>query len=299
MVNKLKRGGFSLIYSNTIVNGDVLQSLADIGAPVITHVHELEHVIGQFGVHWQAAKHHSNAFIAASHAVKNNLLLNHDIAEQSIHVVHESVPFAADNSPNQGATTAELLPAGPLVVCGCGTIEWRKGTDLFVALAGEVRKQLLPGEIQFVWIGGHHSEKEKNDVLKLVEKLGVSEYLTFTGSVDDPRKYFRTASAFAMVSREDPFPLVCLEAASVGLPILCFAECGGMPEFVEEDAGYVVPNGDVKRMATCIFNLYEKPELGKSLGQSAKAKFESRFSHDVHCEKIMNIIQDQIDQAAL
>jgi hypothetical protein len=33
---------FGLIYSNTVVNGDVLEFLADLGCPVITHVHELE-----------------------------------------------------------------------------------------------------------------------------------------------------------------------------------------------------------------------------------------------------------------
>ncbi|MDH6063711.1 hypothetical protein, partial [Umezakia ovalisporum] len=38
---------------------------------------------------------------------------------------------------------------------------------------------------------------------------------------------------------------VCLEAASLGKPILCFDKAGGEPEFVEDDCGFIVPYLDL------------------------------------------------------
>ena len=40
---------------------------------------------------------------------------------------------------------------------------------------------------------------------------------------------------------EDPYTLVCLEAAALEKPYVCFEGAGGSPEFVEEDCGFVVP----------------------------------------------------------
>src|SRR5205814_4023764 len=76
-----------------------------------------------------------------------------------------------------------------------------------------------------------------------------SPNVTFLGVKRDARPYLRAGDVFLLSSREDPFPLVALEAAQCGLPILCFADSGGMQEFVEGDAGYVVPAADVEAMA--------------------------------------------------
>jgi hypothetical protein len=38
---------------------------------------------------------------------------------------------------------------------------------------------------------------------------------------------------------------VCLEAAALGKPIICFGDAGGMPEFIEEVCELVVPYLDI------------------------------------------------------
>jgi glycosyltransferase involved in cell wall biosynthesis len=63
-------------------------------------------------------------------------------------------------------------------------------------------------------------------------------------------KYFAAFDVFALVSREDPFPVVCLEAASLGKPIVCFNSSDGEKEFVENDCGFVVPDLDIEIMTT-------------------------------------------------
>ena len=56
----------------------------------------------------------------------------------------------------------------------------------------------------------------------------------------------RAADAFALTSREDPFPSVVLEALSAGTPAVAFDRSGGIPDMLRETGfGSVVPHGDV------------------------------------------------------
>ena len=79
--------------------------------------------------------------------------------------------------------------------------------------------------VYFAWIGGGAVQRLEHDA----RLLGLSAKMRFTGEVAKPADYFAAADVFAMTSREDPYPLVCLEAAAVAKPIICFADAGGCP----------------------------------------------------------------------
>ena len=106
-----------------------------------------------------------------------------------------------------------------------------------------------------------------------------------------PQDYFCAADVFAMVSREDPFPLVCLEAAALGKPILCFRDAGGMPEFVEDDAGFCVPFLDVEAMAEAIKRFQTDGGLLADRGLAARAKVIARHDLNISAARIAEIIK--------
>ena len=58
-----------------------------------------------------------------------------------------------------------------------------------------------------------------------------------------------------MCSREDPFPLVNIEAGIFGTPIIGFADSGGTEELLKDEAGILVPYGDYRAMAKNIIEL--------------------------------------------
>ena len=70
-----------------------------------------------------------------------------------------------------------------------------------------------------------------------------------------PAEILKTADLLALVSLEDSFPLVGLEAALQGTPTICFQGGGGMPEFVSDDAGFAVAYLDVEEMSLQIASL--------------------------------------------
>ncbi len=287
-----------LVYSNTVVNGDLLEAFSGFDCPVISHIHELDNIISVFGEkNWQSVKRKTGQFITASTAVKENLVLNRSVDASLIDVVYSFVITRQGNTvtSESNALRNKLgIPEEAFVVCGSGLDEWRKGTDLFIRCASSVNKR-KSDSAHFLWVGGWLSEQARKEHLELAARLQVADRTTFTGMVDNPLDYFALASVFILTSREDPFPLVCLEAASMGIPIMCFAEAGGMPVFVEEDAGSVLPFGDFSAMAEKIIELIENPSLRNTLGARAREKVKERYDIEVGSQKILGIINRVLD----
>lgn len=290
--------GYSLIYSNTMTNGEVLEYLSPLGAPVISHVHELEDIIQIFSRYWPHTKAHTDNFIAASQAVKDNLVKRHEIPSSKVTVAHE---FVADSESSVSSVSrTELgLPQASFIVCASGTAEWRKGQDLFILMADNLIRSRGVGQFHFVWVGDWATDTDRRRGQDLVEKLEIQDSVTFTGHVANPREYFAAADVFAMVSREDPFPLVCLEAALQGRPILCFDKAGGMPEFVQKDAGFVVPFCDVHEMARCVEQLSDNPKLCSNLGKRAREKVEEKYLLDAGSQRLFDVISRALSQSQI
>jgi glycosyltransferase involved in cell wall biosynthesis len=127
-----------------------------------------------------------------------------------------------------------------------------------------------------------------------VHVAGLTEKVRFTGAVLKPADYLAAADVFVLTSREDPYPLVCLEAAAVAKPIVCFAGAGGMPEFVEEDCGFVVPYLDIMAMADRVVLLLDSLECRVTMGAAARRKVTERHDVSRAAPRIMEIIERTI-----
>ncbi|MDH3402869.1 MAG: glycoside hydrolase family 99-like domain-containing protein [Acidobacteriota bacterium] len=286
--------GIDLIYANTAVAGRYLPLLASFEAPVVTHVHELEESLRLFAgtEAIQNVVFRSERLIAASPAVAANLVENHGVAPDAVDAIHAFIrPRNAALDPGDRALIRERMGVGPdeVLVFGCGTRDWRKGPDLFVDVAAALRDRGRAG-FRFVWIGpemrGHYPNLESG-----LAARGLDAYVRFHGPVADPTELFAAGDVFLLPSREDPFPLVCLEAASCELPTVCFADVGGMPEFVEGDAGIVVPNGDLGAMTDAVERLIADPGERRARGATARRKLLRRHTTDLAAPEIFHVIR--------
>lgn len=291
--SKFSKKNVALIFSNTSTNGYILSLLADLNCPVISHIHELDYVIHLCGItDFQIVKRRTTHYIACSKAVQENLINRHSIVKEDVSVIHEFIPtkFASALASQKGANFLEKelgLPANSFIVGASGTMDpWRKGADLFIQLALQVHK-IETGPIYFVWLGGGDNFSFKQDV----EKAGLKEYVHFIPTKSEPQHYFCGFDIFVLPSREDPYPLVCLEAAALGKPILCFDKAGGEPEFVEDDCGFVTPYLDIQEMAKKVIELYRLPELRERLGSNAARKARERHALVDNAPKVLKLIE--------
>ena len=104
----------------------------------------------------------------------------------------------------------------------CGTAVYRKGSDIFWELA-----RSLP-EHDFIWIGSWDDDsfvRSTNPALPLNKKVPLKN-LYWSNTTSNPAPLILSSDVFLLTSREDPNPLVVLEAFALGTPVVAFSGTG-------------------------------------------------------------------------
>ena len=132
-----------------------------------------------------------------------------------------------------------------------------------VAIAGVVKK--CP-KIE-LWIIGDGTEVES---LKFkVKSLKLEKNVKFFGWQNDVNKFYEQADVFMLTSDSEGWPLVIVEAASCGLPII-MTDTGSAGELVrDQESGLVIPVGGQKELEKAMVKLIESKDLREKLGQGA------------------------------
>lgn len=296
---ELLRQRHALVYANTMASGHIVRALAR-RRPVITHLRELQPAIDHYGATTMSAVlSHSTLLVACAASVKQNLCEHYGLSPAAVRVVRSSIePLAASPlTPPPDIVKQRLgIPATAPIIGGCGSLVPNKGPDLFVHLAHALQRLAPQHDAHFIWVG-HGDAQALEPLQRLAQRLGVTPRVHFVGEQPRVHDYFQLFDLFAMVSRSDAHPRVCLEAATLGTPSVCFAEAGGIPEFIEDDAGVVVPGWDVEAMAGALGALLDAPERRRQLGARAASKVSARHHASVIGPQIIASIELALAEA--
>lgn len=294
---------FDLVYLNSLPSLSVLPYLP--GSPrAVHHVHELAVAIRtwQQTPEYELFTHRPDRWIAASGAVRDVLTGEIGLPSERVLLHHEFVEARRLSQLSHDPRTAAQLrrhadiPAGAAVVLGAGTLEWRKGPELFVQLATEVRRRTRD-QVVFVWVGGRLAGTDWERVRSDVERTGAP--VRFVGLQADPVPWFAMADVFALTSHEDPYPLVCLESAAVGTPIVTYRN-GGMPELLQaagpDAAAGVVDHLDVGAMADQVLRLLGDDALRKETGAQLQQRVVEAHDVEAAAPRLFADLVDLVDR---
>jgi glycosyltransferase involved in cell wall biosynthesis len=295
-VGHVRSHGYQVAYVNTVAPKREIVALTRTRVPVICHVHELDfsmrYALGKDGLAplIPGIAH----FIAASLAVRDYLVDRWGVAESKVSVVHEFIPLEQERVDRLDARKRVRESLGlsddDILVGSCGTLDWRKGADLFLQAAKAIAAQRRARKIHFLWVGADPTSLDYWRFNQDAVAAGVREKITVVESTSRPQDFFAAMDIFALSSREDPFPLVMLEAASMALPLICFDSSGGGPEFAEHDAGLIAPYLDVGAFATHIVTLAEDARARNRLGANARRKLLEHYTLEQQVPKLYDVI---------
>lgn len=118
----------------------------------------------------------------------------------------------------------------------------------------------------------------------------MADTVSFIGEVENPAVHYSDFDVFVMTSREDPFPLVCIEVGMMGKPIVSFKKAVGTNEVLEKAGGFIVPYLDIEAMADKVMQYYKNPDLKKEHGAMNKTAF-NQFTPELICPSLFSVIQ--------
>ena len=110
--------------------------------------------------------------------------------------------------------------------------------------------------------------------------FGLQDRILFAGQQDSVLDYYLAADVFLLTPREDPFPLVNLEALARGLPVIAFADAGGAQEALDGGVGIVVPYLDTAEMTRAVVRLVEAPRFRATISEKALSRAHERYRWD-------------------
>jgi glycosyltransferase involved in cell wall biosynthesis len=135
---------------------------------------------------------------------------------------------------------ADRAPTGRSDLLTVGEAGWRKGTDRAIAAAHEVRR--LDPRLRWHWIG-------RGPEPGWTFAHGSALPLTFHQEAEDPWSVVDAPAALVVTSREDPLPLVALEAGARGIPVVACAGSGGLDQLLADGRGTLVDPTDPRDLA--------------------------------------------------
>jgi glycosyltransferase involved in cell wall biosynthesis len=272
-----------LVYVNTAASIAALTRTGVRPARVITHVHELEIGLRHYlpPQDYELMLEVTDRYLVGPELARDNLVDNHGFDPGQIGCVPYFVPRHEDASPG-GPSPREVLGIGEdtLLVGACGSRDWRKGPDLFAQLAWEVRRQAPGVDVHFAWVGDPNPSADHWNAAVDLDLLDLGGRLTLVPQQADPLRWMQEMAVFAMTSRDDTFPLVCLEAGSLGVPVVCF-ESGGIPALLAASGGgRSVGFVDVAAMAAEVVELLADAGLRRTLGDRLRTYVDAEHGID-------------------
>ncbi|APH72584.1 glycosyltransferase [Aquibium oceanicum] len=280
------------VFLNSAASGKFLSYWRE-KTPVLAFVHELPKLLASLESEFRLILDRADTIIAGSEAVATAIKDGYGFQPERLRTVHGFVDASPrDNSLGFDSKRAikEALGLDPdaFLVAACGVLHWRKSPETFVDVAERVLKERVR-EVRFLWVGGGPDQEQCE---KLVSEKGLEGKVVFTGYEPDIMRYLRAADLFLLTSQEDPFPLVCLDAATALAPIVCFEKAGGMPEFVGQGCGMSVPFMDAEAMADAVLAYMQDEDRLRAEGQAGRELVENEYTVASAGPKLLHHIRE-------
>lgn len=224
-------------------------------ARVVVHLHELAVAFGRSGLGSDTRRivERADAVLAVSAPVAT-LAHEHGAAGPVA-----LIPGTVDDPP--GGWDHPIVVATGTDVTSIGTAGWRKGTDLAIAAAHELHRT-APG-VRWHWVGAPEPSA-------WTFAVGSTDPLVRHGASVAPWQAVPEPAALVVPSREDPLPLVALEAGARGVPVVA-AATGGLADLLADGRGLVVEPADLAGLVDAVRRTIDDPEAAARRAEHLRA----------------------------
>jgi glycosyltransferase involved in cell wall biosynthesis len=271
---------------NSSLAAGVLTEVAE-GVPTAVYVHEAAGVLADLPDAARVGILRADRVMCVSERARADVVAFGVPAERTV-VVPPIVPERPMPTPESVAAARREMGAseGERLVVGCGEASMRKGTDLFLEVAFHLRDE---PDVHLAWVGRRLRASARmydHDV----EAALLTGRVTWVGEVEEARPYLAAADLVVMPSREDPQPLVPLEAGLVQRATVGF-DVDGLASLAEAGAARTVPFPDSPALADLVLEVLAAPEQRDAIVAASRAWAAERQSPDRVVPRFVDVIR--------
>jgi glycosyltransferase involved in cell wall biosynthesis len=180
------------------------------------------------------------------------------------------------------------LARPPIILC-VGAICLRKNQNAFIRALDPLAAER---KFRLIFLGATAPDDPYGrDFFELVRNR---PWCGHAGFVDREKlkSHLREATLLALPSLEDNCPMVVLEAAAAGVPVVA-ANVGGVPDLIEDrKTGLLCDPQDTGSMRRAVATLLEQPDLARTLAEEANRRARERFHPIVIARRHLEIYRE-------
>lgn len=237
---------------------------------------------GKKGLRWKLIYRGIDRMIFVSQLALNEFLSgNPPIDRSKLEVVHNSILIPEDMPQVRYSSPKDKK----FIILYSGRISREKGIDVLIRSLGILKDENV--ELRIAGIGHEDFELE---LMKLAEKEGVSNRITWVGFVKDVYPEIRKADICVVPSIwKEPFGLTIIEGMSQGKPVVTNNN-GAQPEIITNGVdGILIPPSNPNDLASAILKLIKDPSFRLRIGENASKTFQRKFRYELFLKKIKDL----------
>ena len=165
-----------------------------------------------------------------------------------------------------------------------GRLHEQKGFDLLLRAWQPIEKTHPEWSLRIVGEGPERTRLETQ-----IREQGLQRAL-LAGRTDDVAKEYASASLFVLSSRYEGLPLVLIEAMWCGLPCIAFDCPQGPSELLNNERGWLVPNGDIAALSAQLEYAIAHPEQAAERARKAQTFAQTTYSEETIMPQWQQII---------
>ena len=166
-----------------------------------------------------------------------------------------------------------ILPQGSPLIGTIARLHRQKGVVFLLRAAAAMLAGHPEGRV--IVVGGGELE---DDLRRKARKLDVERRFLLLGERTDALEILSRLDVFVLPSLWEGLPLVLIEAAALGKPIVATSVDGSREIITDGETGLLVPAGDPAALAAAVRRLLGDPDLAVRLGKTARASIPPRFT---------------------
>lgn len=297
---------FDYVIANTVVAGQALSTfdrkrakgivtlIHEYPAPEWVHMHDLTMRTSDLVVY-------SSEFVqnATKKALGSEGIRNSRVFPQG------KIPYNTVRNTARNKLEVDEDPTaqwtGKRLVVGCGTIDFRKGVDIFISVADLIIREKNTEDLQFIWLGPKGPDAAYDSMVKMqLARSDVRTRFTFIDHLDNPSVLIEKADVFLLTSRMDPLPNVAIDALYGGIPVVCFRDAGGIPDLVtrlsklsEVPVGHIVRYCDASEMSAKAIGVLRS---SVSTHRSSKGGIQDELTMKRYCERLLDTLGQAVER---